>query len=781
MVRPCDRRERLDGPTFCVHKITNRPPQGHLMSCLYDMPIGGGGRATPMPIVFANPWMLLTLAAAGVPLIIHLISRQRARKLPISTLRFLLQTDRRTARKHKLVDILVLILRTALLVFLALALSKPFLQPRRAAGDLAPAETAWAIVLDDSYSMGLVRDGLTVLDRAVAAATDILQSIPEGDEIQFVLSSGRKPEGLSASTYRSATVIEALHRLDGPSYGDAPMASALEQGLRFLEEAKHPNRALVVISDFQETALREAIEAMASRKDLPKATALYWLDIGHEPEGNTAVQSVRLYQAMPFVGLPMSVRAAVVNYGDKPARQTVSLWIGRSKIESQEIEIAADSLSEVEFQHVPLEPGNVVGEVRLEGDPLPADNRRYFCWHVTPRVQVVVIHGGQGEGQRWDDVFFLKSVLEPVVEDAKGGRPSGLRVDYVNDSAASKINWQDCQIAFVVGLDRLQSDLAGKLEQFAKRGGSVIAFGGSSASATRESSPDDPDVALLRVGAGDVRTETFESTGTLTLGQMDEQHPVFRTLSRTAAANLSVIEFYAYRRLSGAALGGTSRPVASYDNSDPFLVERRVGNGRILVFETRCHSDWTNLPIRPLFLPLIYETMKYCVVLQLGLLPDLTPGATLRYTLPEGAKYSRAMVKDTEGRLRSFPLGEGKTDLVVERLEKPGLYHIYFQAGEAETELVAAVNVNPDEGKIVRIADEEVTKKLADARVRVYSSSGVLAGVLRRQREGLPLKSFLLYLAAACFLAECFVANYLIPREQASAAEKAAPSAVTAK
>lgn len=736
----------------------------------------------PMPIVFANPWMLLTLAAAAAPLIIHLISRQHARKLPISTLRFLLQTDRRTARKHKLVDLLVLVLRTALIVFLALALSKPFVQPRREAGDLAPGQTAWAIVLDDSYSMGLVHDGLAVFDRAMAAATELLKTIPEGDEMQLALTSGRRPEGMGVSTFRSAAAIEALRRLDGPSYSDAQVAPALEQGLKFLEGARCPNHALVLISDFQEAALRDASATLASRTDLPKATAMYWLDIGNAPEGNTAIQSVAVYQAMPFVGLPMRVRAAIANYGDKAARQTVSLWIGKSKIESREIEIAADSRSEIEFQHVPLEAGNVAGEVRLEGDPLPADNRRSFCWHVTGRVQVVVIHGGQGdEGRRWDDVFFLKSVFEPLAEDAKGGRPRGLRVDYVNESAVGTINWQDYQVAFVVGLDRLPSDLAAKLEQFAKRGGSVIAFGGSSASTTRQSSPDDPDVVLLGAVAGDIRTETLESTGTLALGQMDEQHPIFRTLSRTAAANLSVIEFYTYRRLSGAAVGGASRVLASYDNGDAFLVERRVGNGRILVFETRCHSNWGNLPVRPLFLPLIYEAMKYCVVSQLGLQPDLAPGAAFRYALPEGAKYSRAMVKDPEGRLRSYPLGEGKTDLIIERLERPGIYYIYFQAGDAETETIVAVNVNPNEGRIVRLDDDEVAKHLATARVRVDRSSSSLAGALRRQREGLALRSFLLYLAALCFLAECFLANYLIPRQRAAIVERTAPFAASAK
>jgi len=720
-----------------------------------------------MPLVFANPWMLLALSAAALPVIIHLISRQRARKLPISTLRFLFQTDRKTARKHKLVDLLVLILRTALLAFLALALSKPFLQPHRKAGELAPGRTDWAIVLDDSYSMGLVQEGLTVFDKAVAAVTEILKAIPQGDQVFVILASGRRPEGLKGPTYRIRSLIESLNRLDGPSYSDASVGSAIEEGLKFLSASTHPNRALVLASDFQERALRDALASLGEKEKIPKRTAVYWLDVGLNPESNTAVESVRVHQAMPFVGMPMYVRAAVANHGKAPAHRTVSLWIGGGKIESREVDVAPESVSEVEFEYIPLRAGNLAGEVRLSGDPLPADNRRFFCWHLAERLRVAVIHGGEaGARARWDDVFFLRSVLEPVAENSKKGRSNALSVNYFDTSAAGAVRWDDYRIVFVVGAGRIGTTLAAKLKDFARRGGSVIAFGGSGDETAGPASPDDPDVVLLGVAPGEIRTETAQDDHTLALGRLDDRHPIFRTLARTAARNLSVIEFYAHRRVVASALRGDSRVVAAYDNGDPFLIERRLGDGRILVFETRCHPDWSNLPVRPLFLPLIYETMKYCVVSQLGVPEDLAPLATLRCKLPEGSQFTRAMVKDPDGRLRSYPLGKGKKDLVTEVLEKPGIYHIYLQAGEKETELIAAVNVNPDEGRIVRLNDDEVGKKLAAAHGRVFSSPRLLAGTLRRQRQGVALGGFFLYLAAACFLAESFLANFLIPRRR---------------
>lgn len=721
------------------------------------------------PFGAANLSMLWLLPAAALPIAIHLISRQRARKLPISTLRFLFQTDRKTARKHKLVDLIVLALRVLLLAALIAALTKPFYQPRREAGDMVPAETAWAIVLDDSYSMALVEEGLTSFDRAVAAVSDLLKMIPEEDEVLLLLTSGMRVEGLNEPTFQKNRVIETLQRMEGPAYSDASVASAVEQGLRYVEDAKFTNKALVVVSDFQETALREAIAALIAPDKKRELPSMYWLDVGRPPVGNTAIQSVRVFQSLPFVGLPMRVRASVVNYGDEPANRTASLWIGSSKVETQEIEIAADSLTDVEFLHVPTEAGSVAGQVRIEGDPLAADNRRYFSWHLTDRVRVVVIHGGDKAGGEWDDAFFMRSVLKPVLEDPKAGQLRGLNVDYVHADSAGQINWLDYQIAVLVGIERMPAGLAGKLREFAERGASVIAFAGCKAGDDALSA-DQPDVALLDIPSGDVRTVTVEEGRSLTVGKVDEQHAVFRALTRTAAANLSAVEFYAYRQISGAGLGGDSRVVASYDNGDPFLIERSVGDGRFLVFTTRCHPDWGNLPVRPLFLILMYEAMKYCTMSQMGLQPDLAPLATLRYRLPEGAEYDRAMVKFPDGNLKSYPLGEGKREVVVEQLPEPGIYEIFLQAGDEETEVIVAVNAPADEGRIVRLNPDEVAKQLESTRARVYTTGRTMVAALGRQREGLALTSFFLYLAVACFLGECFLANFLIPRRKSDEA-----------
>ena len=83
-------------------------------------------------ILFLQPWFLLGLSAIALPALIHLIHRRRRRVVPFSTLRFLLQTDRRSARRHRIVDLLVLFLRMLLLALLALALAQPYLRPASA-------------------------------------------------------------------------------------------------------------------------------------------------------------------------------------------------------------------------------------------------------------------------------------------------------------------------------------------------------------------------------------------------------------------------------------------------------------------------------------------------------------------------------------------------------------------------------------------------------------------------------------------------------------------------
>ncbi|MDP6380695.1 MAG: BatA domain-containing protein, partial [Phycisphaerae bacterium] len=112
--------------------------------------------------------------AAGIPVIIHMIHSARAPQVPFPTLRFLKSAAERTAKRRKIENLLLLILRMLLFALLAFALSRPFVK-----GDFGlfgKAETSAVIILDNSYSMNVTYDRRTRYSRAKREAKAILDS-----------------------------------------------------------------------------------------------------------------------------------------------------------------------------------------------------------------------------------------------------------------------------------------------------------------------------------------------------------------------------------------------------------------------------------------------------------------------------------------------------------------------------------------------------------------------------------------------------------------------------
>ena len=86
-------------------------------------------------LTFLNPAFLWGALAASIPVIIHLINRRRARVVQFPTVKFVLRSERRVARKYQVKQWLLLALRTLILFLLTTALAEPVLHP--SVGELA--------------------------------------------------------------------------------------------------------------------------------------------------------------------------------------------------------------------------------------------------------------------------------------------------------------------------------------------------------------------------------------------------------------------------------------------------------------------------------------------------------------------------------------------------------------------------------------------------------------------------------------------------------------------
>lgn len=172
-------------------------------------------------MIWQNAWAWMGLAAIAVPIVVHLLGRRRPKPLRFPTLRFLDAARIVPARRHRLNDILLLLVRLAIIIAAVAALAQPLVTIR--ARPSSPTSIARAVIVDTSTSM---ERQTSAGRRAIDAARDLAQA-----------------------SMSDATIARVI---DAPAL--APVIGAASTWLA----AQPARRELVIVSDFQTGALDRA-------------------------------------------------------------------------------------------------------------------------------------------------------------------------------------------------------------------------------------------------------------------------------------------------------------------------------------------------------------------------------------------------------------------------------------------------------------------------------------------------------------------------------------------
>ena len=130
-------------------------------------------------MTFLHPWaILIGVAAATGPVLIHWLTRPRPTRLPLSTLRFVREAVHQRRAWHRLRDLLLLTLRTLAVLLLALAVARPQWGQRLRTYDLEGAEAARVVILDVSQSMASRSGAVEQIERARTIAANYLRYQP---------------------------------------------------------------------------------------------------------------------------------------------------------------------------------------------------------------------------------------------------------------------------------------------------------------------------------------------------------------------------------------------------------------------------------------------------------------------------------------------------------------------------------------------------------------------------------------------------------------------------
>ncbi len=314
---------------------------------------------------FLSPWMLALAAAAAVPLLLHLLHRHQGPRVVFPALRYLRRAEKEHARRIRLKQILLLALRIAALLFLALAAGRPYVRT----GGAGHRPTAVVLVLDNSLSSGAIVGDRRVLARLQERALQTLAAAGPDDRF-WLLRAG---EPWTPALSGDASAIARRVRETGVSFGAGDLAASIGRG-RALLDAGADGRAteLQLLSDLQATGLPAAMTTAAV-----STTIVVW-DPGGVPPRNAGVTELQLGGGFaPRAGERTTVAGRVQGTQDSVA---VRLLIGDRGVAAA----VTDTTGRFALPLTARSVGVLAGRVELDPDALRGDDRRWFAAEVRP-------------------------------------------------------------------------------------------------------------------------------------------------------------------------------------------------------------------------------------------------------------------------------------------------------------------------------------------------------------------------------------------------------------
>src|SRR5437867_9053871 len=238
-----------------------------------------------------NPWMLAALAAVGLPVFIHFLTRARPRRIAFPPFKFLVEACAGQQAVHRLRTIILLSIRTLAVLALVLLFARPFLKPSGLANSTEAARRS-VLVIDASLSMRAVQQGVPLFTRAQAEAADVLRSLKTGSDAAIILAGSTPKPLLPALSRNIAALHDELVKSQATFEAGDPAAA-----LALAKKMLGGSGTIYVFSDFQKSNWEAA-------RELPGGTVCRLRPVTRERVANVALTAAYVAPAGPVVGEP---------------------------------------------------------------------------------------------------------------------------------------------------------------------------------------------------------------------------------------------------------------------------------------------------------------------------------------------------------------------------------------------------------------------------------------------------------------------------------------------
>lgn len=683
---------------------------------------------------FSNPYFLIGVVAAAVPLLIFLFTRDTVRKVAFSTLRFFAGASHTLLRRKRWQEMLLLATRMLICSLLAVAFARPLLKSHEAGEDGATeAAHAVAVVIDVSASMG--QPGAFEAARKIAGKT--LDELPSGAAVSLV-AFDRTPRVEIPWTFDLAAVRARIDALM-PGAGGTDIAAAIRKADESLQQIASGDKRIVVVSDLQRTGW----EGFVGSFRLHHGVKLDIQPVKAEKGVAAALVAADCPQSVINDAAQHAITVRIANFSAEPiSALPVRLDLGDAVHETQNVNLAPGDNVTVRFRSKFDHEGDNRGTVRLgdvsngDKDATTLGSAWFFNARVIPKIEVRVLIASGGDKDQRAGESFLRTALAPSAESpfAVQCLPADPLSGY---PAATAADLAPAAVVMLADVDSVSTPVRSALGEVLKRGGGLLFLPGASVRPEQFNlSFGELAPCKLRrvVAAGEVRRGSAKAV----LTKISYEHPVFEVFERPHFGDFSAVRFDRYWEVADSQL---AKVPARFDDGRPFLVEQPIGGGNSALLTSAVDGRWNNLPYRAIFLPLMHQIAAY-----LARRTERPSGYLVGDILPMPPEHS---LRDPSGQVHSG--GSFRAD-------RNGFYELLDAAGKVD--FTCAVNSDLAESNMAAVDPAEIKAALEPA--GGSEEAALMGEAMRAGGSGQDIWPYLVAALMLLTVSELFLSNRVV-------------------
>ena len=692
---------------------------------------------------------------ASIPLILHLLNRERARRLVFSTIRFIQMSHQTNVRRHKLKRLLLLLMRILMLALLGFAFARPFFAQTFVIAQKTGGKRNAVIILDTSYSMRYEK----VFENAKKEGLKILDGLDTADAACLILSSD-SARVVAPLGSEFAHIRTALSNAEA-TYKPTDYLDALQTANEILEPIPIGEKQVYLIADMQKRGWENFIETDKLNPDVQ----IQFADVRAEQPRNLAITDLSVPPVVLKEQKASYLVARVRNFGDESVENLpVRLFIDGNMIHTVQLDIEPDDLGDAVFKVDFQDEATHTGWVELPEDALGADNKRYFTLQSLQSIKVHAVSDGPRTQSTYQtaETFFMKMAFA-VGSDA-------VPINFTESSSVPNTATLDrVDVLVLANVAQFSSSEAGRVAAYVAAGGGLIVTVGDNIDINAYEQNLGGEIGVMPCKFVQPVGDAFDRQQFRVLATVKYEHPIFAPFTEPNHGDFGKARFY---RLFQAVPTKDATVIATYDDGSPALFEKPYGQlGRVLCFTSTIDREWNDLPIRAVYLPFLHESIKYLALKDVEATPDYRVGDNVELKAFETEDENRTGDREVavfnpnnvETRLQrseGTTTGEvGQGSLFYADTSIPGIYSVHTSGAEP---YYFVVNGDATESNLAARDVEELSSMLkgtADESIEDTPAAELVAQYREDVEKSQDVWIYLMLAVFALAVTEMFFAN----------------------